>query len=107
MRAQSSSSTLPAHVAPPGLLASWLSWSPSIAGCGGGGGDNQDPVERVPANGGLREKVRAAQSPDASAFPAADGKTLQQVADGIGARAPSSRWRPRSSRPARTASRSG
>src|SRR4051794_4219540 len=58
-----------------------------LAGCGGGGGD-KDPVERVPAQGGLRERVRAAQSPDASAFPATGGKTLQQVADGVGAQGP-------------------
>jgi len=58
-----------------------------LAGCGGGGGD-KDPVERVPAQGGLRERVRAAQSPDASAFPATAGKTLQQVADGVGAQGP-------------------
>ena len=70
-----------------------------VAGCGGGS-DNQDPVERVPAKGGLRERVRAAQSPDASAFPAADGKTLQQVADGVGAQGPDLAMAPRSSRPA-------
>src|SRR5919197_6119397 len=58
-----------------------------VAGCGGGGGD-QNAVERVPAKGGLRERVRAAQSPQASAFPATGGKTLQQVADGIGAQGP-------------------
>jgi hypothetical protein len=58
-----------------------------VAGCGGGS-DNKDPVERVPAKGGLRDRVRAAQSPDASTFPAADGKTLQQVGDGVGAQGP-------------------
>ena len=57
-----------------------------VAGCGGGG--DKDPVERVPAKGGLRERVREAQSPDASAFPATAGKTLQQVADGVGAQGP-------------------
>jgi len=59
-----------------------------VAGCGGGGGDSKDPVERVPEKGGQRENVRAAQSPDASSFPAAEGKTLQQVADGVGAQGP-------------------
>jgi hypothetical protein len=58
-----------------------------VAGCGGGSAD-KDPVERVPAKGGLRERVRAAQSPDASAFPATGGKTLREVADGVGAQGP-------------------
>src|SRR3954469_22265150 len=58
-----------------------------VAGCGGGSED-KDPVARVPAKGGVRERVRAAQSPDASAFPATGGKTLQQVADGVGAQGP-------------------
>jgi hypothetical protein len=58
-----------------------------VAGCGGGGG-SQDPVERVPTAGGLRERVRAASTPDPSAFPATGGKSLQQVADAVGAQGP-------------------
>jgi len=63
-------------------LCVWL-----VAGCGGGE-SNKDPVERVPAEGGLRDRVRAAQIPDESAFPKADGKSLQQLADGVGAQGP-------------------
>ena len=58
-----------------------------VAGCGGGD-DSKDPVERVPAKGGVRDRVRAAQSPDPSTFPAAEGKTLQQIGDGVGAQGP-------------------
>jgi hypothetical protein len=55
----------------------------ALAGCGGGGSGG-DPVSQVPASNGLRDKVRVAQSPRVSDFPAAKGRTLQQVADGIG-----------------------
>jgi hypothetical protein len=55
-----------------------------IAGCGGGGGAAKDPTEQVPQTGGLRAKVRSAQAVSASDFPAAKGRTLQQVADSIG-----------------------
>jgi hypothetical protein len=58
-----------------------------LAACGGGG-DKQDPIQRVPAKGGLRDRVAAAQTPNPSSFPAAGGKTLQQVADSIGAQGP-------------------
>jgi hypothetical protein len=57
-----------------------------FAGCGGG--DSQDPVQRVPAAGGVRDRVRAAAAPDRAAFPAAAGKTLEQVADAVGAQGP-------------------
>ena len=57
----------------------------ALGGCGGGGSDGgEDPVSRVPEEGGLREQVRAASSPRASDFPAAAGRSLQQVADSIG-----------------------
>jgi len=51
-------------------------------GCGGGGDDGAaaDPVSRVPTDGGLQERVRAASTPTAEAFPAAEGKTLQEIA---------------------------
>jgi hypothetical protein len=53
----------------------------SIVGCGGdSGGSSKDPVEQVSSEGGLRDRVRAAQQVDTSAFPSAAGKTLQQVA---------------------------
>jgi hypothetical protein len=53
------------------------------AGCGGDGGDDGDPVSRVPTEGGLQERVRAASQPREGDFPSADGKTLQEVADEI------------------------
>jgi len=56
-----------------------------LAGCGGGGGDSSDPVGQVPDRGGLREKVRAASQVSAADFPAASGRSLQEVADAIGA----------------------
>jgi hypothetical protein len=55
----------------------------AIAGCGGDGGTSDDPVSRVPAEGGLQENVRAASKPDASIFPSAEGKTLNQLAEEI------------------------
>ena len=55
----------------------------AVAGCGGGG-TSKDTVSQVPAAGGLRDKVRAAQDARPADFPAAKGRTLQQVADGIG-----------------------
>jgi hypothetical protein len=54
-----------------------------LAGCGGSDGGG-DPIERLPAEGGLREKVRAAEAPARSDFPAAEGRSLQQIADEIG-----------------------
>jgi hypothetical protein len=42
-------------------------------------------VEADPDTPGLREAVREAQRPDAASFPPAEGKTLQQVADLVGA----------------------
>jgi hypothetical protein len=53
-----------------------------LAGCGGGG--EPDPLERVPAEGGVRENVRAAQTPAPGEFPQPGGKTLQELADSIG-----------------------
>jgi hypothetical protein len=54
-----------------------------LAGCGGGD-RSEDPISQVPKSGGLQEKVRAAQTPPVSEFPAAGGKTLQALADEIG-----------------------
>ena len=78
-----------------------------LAGCGGGGGGvSKDPVTQVSTGGGLREKVRAAQAVTAADFPAAGGRTLQEVANTVGSPAPSSAWRARCSRRARTGWRS-
>ncbi len=51
-----------------------------LAGCGGSD-TTKDPTSLVPATGGLQEKVRAAQGVTAADFPAAGGRTLQEVAD--------------------------
>jgi hypothetical protein len=59
-----------------------------LAGCGGGGSDTKDPVAQVPAAGGVRAKVRAAQSVTAADFPGTAGRTLQQVADATGTTGP-------------------
>jgi hypothetical protein len=58
-----------------------------LAGCGGGS-DAKDPAAQVPAAGGVRAKVRAAQQVTAADFPATGGRTLQQVADAAGTAGP-------------------
>ena len=63
------------------MLAALLACA--MVGCGDDGGSSEDPVSRVPAEGGLQDSVRAASQPDASAFPSAEGKTLNQLADEI------------------------
>jgi len=67
-----------------GVLAALCALVVAAAGCGGGGGSKapDDPAARVPS--GLQEKVRAARAPQPSEFPAAEGKTLQALADQIG-----------------------
>jgi hypothetical protein len=45
---------------------------------------SEDPVDQVAADGGLRERVRAASDPKPAEFPAVDGRSLQAVADAIG-----------------------
>lgn len=55
----------------------------AMVGCGGDGGSSDDPVSRVPAEGGLQENVRAASQPDASIFPSAEGKSLSEVAQEV------------------------
>jgi hypothetical protein len=54
----------------------------AMVGCGGGG-SSDNPVSQVPEKGGLRDRVTAAQNVDASSFPSASGKTLQQVAQEV------------------------
>ena len=53
------------------------------AGCGGGGEGDGDALQNVPETGGLREKLRGADAPAEADFPAADGRSLQQVADSM------------------------
>ena len=58
-----------------------------LAACGGDSGNEPpaDPVERVPSENGVRESVQAAANPSEADFPAADGKTLQELADQMAA----------------------
>jgi len=51
-----------------------------VAGCGGDSGTSKDPVSQVPKAGGLQDQVRAAQQAKEADFPAAKGKSLQDVA---------------------------
>jgi hypothetical protein len=55
----------------------------AMVGCGGDDGNSDDPVSRVPAEGGLQENVRAASKPDASIFPAVEGKSLNELAEEV------------------------
>jgi len=51
----------------------------ALTACGSGA--DADPVERVES--GQREAVRAATSSDVAGFPAANGRKLQEIADGL------------------------
>ncbi len=65
-------------------LAALVSALVLATGCGGGDdGAPADPVSRVPTDGGLQEDVRAASTPPAEAFPAAEGRTLQEIAEEV------------------------
>jgi hypothetical protein len=64
------------------LVAALLAVS-LLAGCGGDSGNSEDPVSQVPTKGGLQDKVRAAQTVNLADFPAAKGKSLQDVAGEI------------------------
>ena len=64
------------------LLAALLAAS-LLAGCGGDSGGSEDPVSQVPKEGGLQNEVRAAQQVNATDFPSAKGKTLQDVASEV------------------------
>ncbi len=70
------------------LLPVLLAVAALVAGCGGGDDSAKDPASQVPEKGGLREKVRTAQSVTAADFPAAGGRTLQEVADASGSAGP-------------------
>ena len=65
------------------MLAALLGAMLAAAGCGGGDGESDDPVSRVPEEGGLQDSVRAAADPDPSIFPATEGRTLNELADAI------------------------
>jgi hypothetical protein len=59
-----------------------------VIACGGGDSGTEqsaDPVERVPSENGIRESVQAASNPAEADFPAAEGKTLQELADQMAA----------------------
>jgi hypothetical protein len=64
------------------LVAALLGALLLIAGCGGDEG-SADPVSRVPTEGGLQERVRAASQPREADFPPSGGKTLQQLAEEV------------------------
>ncbi len=57
-----------------------------VAACGGGEKAPRDPVANVPTENGIRESVQAAATPDSTAFPPVEGRTLddltKQVAPG-------------------------
>ena len=55
----------------------------TLAACGG---SEDEPIDRVPAEGGLREKVAAAQQVKAADFPAAEGRSFEELAAELGAR---------------------
>src|SRR5918997_7035333 len=60
-----------------------------LAACGGGDEPSADtpadPVAQVPDTPGLQERVREALKPDVASFPKPEGKSLQEVADLVGA----------------------
>jgi hypothetical protein len=53
-----------------------------VAGCGGSAAP-PDPVDQVPQSSGVRERVRSATQAKATEFPPAEGRTLQELADGV------------------------
>src|SRR4051812_13100484 len=64
--------------APPLLAAVAL----AVTGCGGS--TSSDPTQTVPKAGGLQARIRTASAPARATFPAARGRTLQQVGDAMG-----------------------
>ena len=54
-----------------------------FAACGGGGDEEaaKDPVQNVPEEAGVRDQVKVAVNPDKAEFPAASGKTLEELAN--------------------------
>ena len=66
------------------VLLSLIVVAALVAGCGGDGGDREDPLAQVPEAGGLRERLAQAQQPATGDFQPTGGRTLQEVADSIG-----------------------
>jgi hypothetical protein len=52
-----------------------------VAGCGGGSKAAKDPVQSVPSENGVRAAVQAASGPAKGDFPAADGASLEAIAN--------------------------
>src|SRR5918992_740707 len=53
-----------------------------VASCGGADGGERtprDPVQNVPTENGIRASVQAAASPEATEFPPAEGRTLDEL----------------------------
>ena len=71
----------------PGLprLAGALSALVLLSGCGSDD-TAQDPIERVPEAGGLRERIAEARAVKRSDFPAPAGRSLEEMAQALGAR---------------------
>jgi hypothetical protein len=65
-----------------------VSLSLVVAACGGGKKEPATPsdaVQNVPSENGVRDNVKKASEPAAAEFPAADGATLQELADKMAA----------------------
>ncbi len=54
------------------------------AGCGGSG-ESEDPVAQVPKTGGLQQRISDARNVKPGDFEPAGGRTLQEIADELGA----------------------
>ncbi len=58
-----------------------------LSGCGASGQPQaSDPLEQIPAQGGLRDKIADAQEVTARDFPAPKGRSMKQLARSFGAR---------------------
>src|SRR5829696_2435978 len=55
----------------------------AVAGCASSESGGGDGTANLPESGALREKVQGASAPAASDFPAAEGRSLQQIADSM------------------------
>jgi hypothetical protein len=56
-----------------------------LAGCGGGSKASRDPVQSVPSENGVRAAVQKASGPAKADFPAAGGKSLEELANTLSA----------------------
>jgi hypothetical protein len=54
-----------------------------VTACGGGEETPRDPVANVPTENGIRENVQAAATPDATEFPPAEGRTLDDLSNQV------------------------